>query len=566
MKNKIKKLLGIILVLGVFSGCKQYDNPPPVFEELKDLVGKQRKVLVISIDGVSGPTIRSTAPANIAALQKESKYSYGTLKTISDAGGWVSMLTGTGFVKHKISADNFERTIDDEHEDHGSVTSYRNVLDYITQYKAVRTAIVTPWTGLRNYVRNADYAPIVDSDLKVKDSTINLLNTVPSLSALFVNFRAAHEAGEQGGYAVSNTAYKDAITQSDQYIGEILAAMRARANFDKEDWLVIVTTNLGGGNDDAGNGFVLLNNPAFKEFELKKSGFNSVLFNPSTVYAEVPNDQGLYDAGATKDFTVQMDVRFNSSVSWPGFLSKSTNMSGSTFTGWLWMQSGANWNVAFGGTQNGGTGKNQISSANGAIPLNDGQWHTLTMVVKTTGGATPTARTMTAFVDGVQTITGSLLNNRSLTVTDGLRVGYKNVDNGGTGLSTYSANLAYFDKALDATTIANTHGLKDITQHPDYANLIGFWPMDEGTEGTFYNHAPGGYNMSLTGAYNWSSLGENFPPNTLPESSTSSLSIVTSASDIAALTLYWMNIEILGDFGFDGSAYLKNFEIEFLKD
>lgn len=565
MKNGIIKLLGLMLFMGLLFSCKEYDNPPPVFEELKDLTSNQRKILVISIDGVSGPTMKSLSPTHISALQKESKYSYGTLKTVSDAGGWVSMLTGTGYVKHKISADNFERIVDEEQEDHGDITSYRNVLDYITQYKSVRTAMVTPWRELRNYVRNADYAPLVDNDLSVKDSTVALLSTVRSLGAVIVNFREAHVKGEADGYNVSNKGYVDAIANADQYVGDIITALRGRANFQKEDWLVIVTTNLGGGNSDSGNGFVLVNNPAFKEFELTKSGFNGVRFNPTSVYAEVPSDNGLYDAKATEDFTVQMDVRFNSSVQWPGFLSKSTALSGSSFTGWLWMQSGANWGIVFGGTQNGGAGKNQISSANGPIAITDGSWHTLTMVVKTTGGANPTARTMSAYIDGVPTVTGSLLNNQSLTVAENLRVGYRNVDNGGTGLDHYAANLAYFNTALDASTIQNTHGLKNITEHPNYANLIGFWPMDEGTEGTFYNHAPGGYNMSLSGAYKWTSLGQSFPPGTFPELGNSDVSVVTSASDITALALYWMNIEILSDYGFDGSAYLENFEVEFLK-
>ncbi|WP_181182405.1 alkaline phosphatase family protein [Sphingobacterium lumbrici] len=559
-------MAGVILA----SGCKQYDNPPPVFEELKDMTALPRKVLVISIDGLTGTELEKVAPTNIATLQKNGKYSYNTLKGASDAGGWVSMLTGTGFAKHQISSDNFERTQESDNQ-HGEIKSYRNVLDYVTQYKSVKTAMVTPWETLRNYVRNADYTPQVETDLSVKDSTVALLGSVQSLGTIFVNFRDVLEAGKNGGYLASNTAYKNAIVKSDEYIGNILTAVRARTNYEKEDWLIIVTTNHGGSKEDPVNGFTLVYHPDFKEFELKKTGFNGILFNPSTVHAEVHDDHGLYDAGATKDFTVQMDVKFNVATQYPGFLSKSTAMSGGTFTGWLWMQSVGtagvgNWGIVFGGTQNGGSGKNQISNANGTMPISDGKWHTLTMTVKTTGGATPTARTMTAFIDGVQTVTGNLLNNRSLTVEEGLRVGYRNVDNGGTGLSTYSANLAYFDKALDASTIANTHGLKDITQHPDYANLIGFWPMDDGTEGICFNKAPGGYNMQLAGPYSWKNLADFYPPGTYPEPVTSSLSIPTTNSDIAALILYWMNIEILSDFGFDGKPYLTNFELEFLKE
>jgi hypothetical protein len=567
LQFKYIKLFCLLILCGIITvSCTKYENPPPVFEEMKDLVGKQRKVMVISIDGVSGQTIKTVQPTQILALSKNSKYSYNTLKTISGAAGWVSMLTGTGYVKHKTSADNFEREIDDDHEDHGSVTSYRNVLDYVTQYKAVRTAMISPWNELRHYVRNADYLPIVDNDLKVKDSTINLLSSVQSLGTVFVNFRDAYNAGESGGFNISNVAYVDAIKNADQHIGELVKAIQARSNFDKEDWLVIVTTNIGGGNDNSSDGFVMLYNPAFQEFELKKSGFNGIQFNPSTVNAEVENDRGLYDAGVSKDFTVQMDVKFNVSTSYPGFLSKSTAMNGGNFTGWLWMQSGGSWGIVFGGTQNGGNGKNQISGANGSVQINDGAWHKLTMAVKTTGGSTPTARTVTAFIDGEQTVSGNILGNKSISVEESLRVGYRMVDGGGGALNHYAANLTYFDIALDAATVKNTHTLTDIKKHPNYANLIGFWPMDEGTEGTLYNHAPGGHNMALHGPYRWMSLGASFPPGTLPQSITSNLSVVSSGSDIAPLVLYWMKINILPDFGFDGSDYLKNFEIEFLKD
>jgi hypothetical protein len=54
---------------------------------------------VISIDGLTGTELQTVAPTNITTLQKNAKYSYNTLKTASDAAGWVSMLTGTSFVK-----------------------------------------------------------------------------------------------------------------------------------------------------------------------------------------------------------------------------------------------------------------------------------------------------------------------------------------------------------------------------------------------------------------------------------------------------------------------------------
>ena len=156
MKNNIIQSLGLILILGIFFGCKKYDNPPPVFEEIQDLTSKQRKVRVITIDGVSGADLKELAPQNIVEMQKTAKYTYNTLGTETNAAGWVSMLTGTGIAKHEVRNDDFERTHDENNEDHDdddSMPNFRNVLDYVTQYKAVSTALVSPWESLRNYVK-----------------------------------------------------------------------------------------------------------------------------------------------------------------------------------------------------------------------------------------------------------------------------------------------------------------------------------------------------------------------------------------------------------------------------
>jgi len=554
----------LFVAVGVssFTACKKYDNPPPVFEDIKDFNGTQRKVIVISIDGLSGEELQKAVPTNLATLQKNSKYSFNTLPTTSNAAGWVSMLTGTGFSKHQTSADNFERTEHGDDEEHGEIVNFRNVLDYVTQYKSVSTAMVTTWDELRNYVRNADYAPDVNSDLAVKDSTISLLSKVNSLGTIMVNLRDVQKAGEDGGYTINNAKFKSAIVKSDEYIGNIVEAIKARKNYTEEDWLVIVTTNHGGSNTDAKSGFTIVSQPNLKEYELKKSGFNPVLFQGATARAQVGNDNNLYDGGETKDFTVQMDVKLNVNTSYPGFLSKGSDLLGQSMTGWLWLQSGTSWGTVIGGTRNGGKGKTQIS---GGSNLTLGTWHTLTMVVKTTGSPA-TARTVTTYTDGVMNNSGDILATKNLSAIDALRVGYKNVDGGGTNLNMHAANLAYYNAALDATTIKNAIGLKDITKHPNYSNLIGFWPMDEGSEGTYFNKASGGYNMSLSGDYKWNYLEDFYAPGTNPEPITAKISIPTATSDIAALCLYWMNIEILADFNYDGKPYLNNFELEFLKD
>lgn len=553
--NKIYLLSLVLYVLGIlgFAGCKKYENPPAVYQELKKITTAQRKVLVISIDGLTGTELKAVAPANITTLEKNAKYSYNTLKTNSDAAGWVSMLTGTGFSKHQISNDNFER-VQTGIDDHAPIVSYRNVFDYVTQYKSVKTAFITPWGNLRGYMRNADFLPQVSTDLAVKDSTVSILTNQVSLGTIFVNFREVIAAGANGGYVASNPNYKNAILKADEYVGNIITALKARKNYSDEEWLVVITSNHGGSSANPTNGFTLVYNPAFKPFELKKSGFNTVLFKGKNILASVPDDDGLYDPATTKSFTVQMQIKvMTASPGYVGFLSKGTGYGAGTVgsvDGWTM----GTWAKVWKPYYNGGYTADQATLA-------DGNWHTLTITLNSVNAAT---RTLTTYTDGVSSTATVNLGNKPLSSAQPLQIGWRNIDNNA-AIDFYAANVSYFNTALDAATIKNNIALKDITKHPNYGNLIGFWPLDEGSEGTLFNKAAAGFDMQLSGPYAWTSLGTDYPPGTMPEAITSAISIPSTVSDISALTLYWMKVNILPDFGFDGKPYLKNFELEFLK-
>ncbi|TCC91965.1 DUF4983 domain-containing protein [Pedobacter frigiditerrae] len=561
----MKKHNYIILASMVFSilaitGCKKYDNPPPVYEDLKLISNVQRKVLVISIDGVTGSELKTIAPTNITELQKTSKYSFNVIRSGlgNDVSSWVTMATGVGHAKHSIGTANFEKIIDPNANQHGETKSYRNVLDYITQYKATKTAIITPWDNLRKYLINGDFTPVVSTDIAVKDSTINIITKQDNIGAVMVNFRDVETAGYNGGFVATNVNYKNAIVKADEYVGNIITALKTRKNYANEDWLVIVTTNHGGSDTNPKEGFLIASNKNLKEQEVKKSGFNTILFTGANILASVPNDNGLYDPGETKDFTVQMQVKFNVQTQYPGFISKGTSMIGSAITGWMFRQGNAGVSAAVGGTLNGGGGKTEYGGGNAA----DFSWHTITLSVKMVN---VTTRTLTTYLDGVQVTTANIQSKRNLSTTEKLTIGYKNVDNGGTGLSFQAADLCYFNTALDAATILANKGLKDITKHPNYANLIGYWPIDEGAEGTVGNKAPGGYDMVLSGAYTWKSMGADVPASVTPDPNASGKSIILTPASVSATMLYWMNVKILPEFGIDGNPFLNQFEIEFLK-
>ncbi|MEJ5995397.1 LamG-like jellyroll fold domain-containing protein [Pedobacter sp. Du54] len=551
MKQIIIRIFPLALLMGiVVTGCKEYENPAPVFEEFKPTINTQRKVLIISIDGLTGSELKSIAPTNVEALRKTSKYSYDVLRgqVANDVASWATMITGVSYSKHLIKENTFQPT--PRENSHESPAVFRNSFDYILQYKSVKTAMVTSWPELRNYVKVVDFAPIVNTDLAVKDSAINIINTSTPLGAMIVNFREVEAAGEKGGFLATNTVYKNAVLKADEYVGNLVAALKARKNYTSENWLVIVTTNHGGSNDDPKPGFIIASNSSLKEQEVKKSGFNTVNFKTTAVIAAVPDDNGLYSFGDNKDFTVQMQTKFNKTSTYPQFLGKST----SNYTGWFWMQENNQWNLEFGGVNNGGGGKQQLGIAAG---LADGSWHTLTMTVKYVNSTT---RTASAYVDGVFKNSYNVSASKNINTTELLKIGAVGGD-----ADFYAANLSIFNVALDAAVVTANVALKDITQHPNYANLIGFWPIDEGGEGVLSNKAVGGYDMYLSGPFSWPSIGTSVPAGTTVDANATGKSIILTPAAVSATMLYWMNVKILPEFGIDGNPFLSQFEIEFLK-
>lgn len=558
--NKKQILLALSLVIAVLAGCKKYPNPPTFNEKLDNTVVPARRVIVISIDGVTGSELKTIAPPAITALLPASKYSFATFKSAvaTDAASWTSMLTGVPYAKHLVATDDFQPTSDPNSGEHDAVPIRRNVLDYIMSGIGTKTAFISPWANLRNYVKVADYRPVVNSDLAAKDSTISLLSKYEGIGATMVNFREAEAAGANGGYVASNAAYKDAILKADGYVDEIIKAIKARKTYANEEWLFIITSNHGGSSDNPTAGFMVVNNPSLKSLELKKVGFNAIKYNSNSIGAKAGGDNSFYDSGTTGSFTVQMQTKFNNTTTfYPIFLSKSTPITGSVQTGWAWFQQdGSRWGVSVGGSAN-GSGISRQQVIGGSIA--DGNWHTLTMTVKYVNATT---RTVTTYTDGVLNNTGNISTHKSLSTTEPLYIGYKTFAGG--SLDFYGANLQYYNVALDQSIIQGNLSIKDITKHPNYGNLIGFWKMDEGAEGTFQNTAPSGYNMNLAGPYLWTPLGTDAPSQSNFEGSTG-YSLAPAAADIGALMMYWTKTKIDPVFDITGKPFLKDFEAEFLK-
>lgn len=547
----------LIAMVIVVVSCNKDLNRPPLFKNTGEgtNVGlPARKVLVISIDGATGSEIREIAPPNIINLQPHSKYSYFLRKgdDSTDAGSWVSLLTGIGYNRHQISDSSFQ-------PENGN-NLYPTLFNYISHADpSHKTAMITPWADLANYTKNADYDIVVNNDEAVKDSAVSVLNRVNALTLMVLDFNEVEIAGNSGGFSASNPSYKSAVMKVDGYIGKIMNALKTRKNYANEDWLVIITTNRGGGSTDPKNGFIYCYNHSFSKENVAASGYYTIRFQGSegnAITAIVPNDHGLYNFGADQDFTLQMQIKFNTKNKWPGFFSKTEGLHGSNITGWVFFQSTNVYAFTVGGLDHGGEGKNQTNESD---PIADGQWHTLTVSVKTGNDAKRRAR---LFVDGRFNTSKDITSNGNLNSPAPLTIGYVPVDSWGNA-DFYASGVEIFDVALDDQTIKDNIDLKNITRHPDYNNLIGYWPINSGRGAVLVNKAPKGYDMTLQGPYQWVNLGADAPANVVPPvvspgiTSSSSIS-VPIVEDISSNVLFWLKITPK-NVNMDGEAWLDNF-------
>lgn len=549
------------MVLTAVNACKKYENPPQIFEEYGDGLNGQtdRKVLIINIGGLAGADVESLKPKNISELLKTSKYNFNVItdaKT-SKAATMASLLTGVSSGKHLINDDTYA-PIYPEDDSHNEILKYptlfSRMLDVRPEFKNVA---VTSDPALNKYLIHADRRVLTSNDASVKDSTANILKDQNS-RVVMVDFKGVDAAGTKDGYSLTVPAYKAAIETVDNYIADLITAVKGRKNYNAEDWLIILTTNRGGSIDNPKAGFIICSNPNLKAEAVTKTGFNTIRFVGVNTSAAVVDDHGLYDSGADKDFTVQTQVKFNANSSWPGFLSKGTNVSGHSTTGWVMIFNGDTWEVQIGGKNNGGT---TARLGSGTVKVNDLKWHTLTLTVKTEAGV----RTATIYTDGVKTNSGNITPAKTLTTTEPLKIGYRPQDNSGTNLNFFAADVLYFNVALDEATIKANMALKDITKHPKYTNLIGYWPVDDGGGAIVSNKAPVGYNMLLNGGV-WESLGNEIPlSRERQDIREGSVSIVPTTPDITAITMYWLKVPVKTDWGLEGVGWISNFELEFIK-
>lgn len=222
-----------------------------------------KHVLIIGIDGCRTDSLQAAKAPNIKALIAEGTvcwkvYSGGELGTkteqITISGpSWGSILAGVWVDKHNIRDNEFENTNLKKVVD-GKITGYPHFFTRIKdKYPDCLLASIVNWQPINDkIVTDADHMD-GGNDAEVTKKTADLLLSGVNPAVIFVHLDEVDGAGHSQTYGPQSPGYMQAIETADAQVGDMVAAMRKRPNYAREDWLVLVTADHGGKGKNHGD-------------------------------------------------------------------------------------------------------------------------------------------------------------------------------------------------------------------------------------------------------------------------------------------------------------------------
>lgn len=488
MKIKFRHILFGLAAVLVFASCnKSLVENNDSKEIVADTAAREKKVLLIMVDGAVGNEFRTLALPTLKSLEQNSIYSYDGLNSINNEKistdqSWASIMTGVTADKHEVTSDVTANNFDE-------------FPSFITRLKQVEPGfkVVTIAADSRissSLFTNADEKNVyANNDAEVNNKAKATLQSADA-DMVIVHFNSPNQAGLSSSFSATSSAYAQAAQNIDSYIRQQIDVVKARPGYAHEDWLIMIVSTVGSNQqasmipwnafeDKNHNTLYFFYNPRFQLRSYSKPSANTnipyigmtpsyIVSGPaSTQYAYMDsavNDDDL-DFGTTGSFTVQCKVKMPTGTQYyPSFFGKRASFDG-TSAGWLFFLEGNGWgfNVSQGG------GNRQVVTG---TAINDGKWHTLNGVVKFENSV----RTIAAFLDGVK-IGQADITNWNLNTTARLRAGWNAGSNGGTGKSMNITDIRIYNVALPDAYISSNYCTVDIpTADAYYNNLLGFWP------------------------------------------------------------------------------------------
>lgn len=456
------------------------------------------RVLIIGIDGCRPDALEFANTPNIDQLVANGYYSPDALNddiTISGPG-WSGILTGARSNKHGVTDNSFNGS---NYAQYPSIFSRLEGID-----PNYNTGSIVHWGPINSQIEagGADYSAIHGTDQAVANDAVNYLNNNnPDL--LFLHFDQVDHAGHASGFSTGVPAYVTAIENVDVLVGQVMTAVNNRPNATNEEWLILVTPDHGGlgfshggtsideqlvffiaSGDDVPNEVVrsveTVTPPAAdclnETFELAFDGTDDRVIIP---------EAAVHNFGANQDFTVELRVKTGQAADVSIIGDKDWNSGANPgFVFSFRFNSGPEWKV------NVGDGSNRADlNVPGAIA--DEEWHHLAVSFDRDG-------LMRAYEDGQFIASGSMANVGNINTAGGLFLGAD--VNTAFEFSGAISEVRFWDGLLPSGSITDWQCKRLTTSHPQYANLIGYWPLDENNGLVAIDGSAGGNNGNISGA------------------------------------------------------------------
>lgn len=245
-----------------------------------------RRVLFVGIDGCRPDALDRADAPRLKKLMRDGAYSLRakTGDVTVSGPGWASALTGVWRDKHRVN-DNVIFGND--------LHSYPHFFARVRKAKPDSfLASIVHWAPINlQMVRNADVRLIRRTDKEVATEAARVLRENDP-DVLFLHFDDVDHAGHTFGFSPTNDRYLAAIAGVDGHIGVVLDAIAARPKRDREDWLVVATTDHGGSETGHGKDipehrtiFVLVSGAASTKGEIEPAP--SIVDAPATALAHL---------------------------------------------------------------------------------------------------------------------------------------------------------------------------------------------------------------------------------------------------------------------------------------
>jgi len=498
-----------------------------------------KKVLIIGIDGCRTDALQLANTPNIDQLITNGIYSPDMMNTdvTSSGPGWSAILTGVWSDKHGVTSNDFNSSNFEE---------YPPLMKYANDFSSdMHTVSIVHWGPINTEIiqDNADFSFIFPTDEEVKNTATNYLE-LNDPDFMFIHFDAVDHTGHLSGFSPSNPDYIAAIEGVDALIAPLVDAIANRPTYSNEDWLILVTTDHGGkGNSHGGASFgeqhvfvvasgnsipntLILADSSLVQTEDCLNNSFSLFFDGNDDFVEVP-ENSLYNFGADQDFTVECRIKTQEAadVAIVGNKNWTTGIN----PGFVFSFSGGTWKV------NIGDGSNR-EDINGGV-VSDNEWHTLSVTFDRDGE-------MKMYEDGVFVTSTSISTIGDINTGEGLFFGTDiNSDYDYTGSI---VEVRVWDSVLSDATIQAWSCDSVNAQHPNYNNLIGYWKMNNPSEGMVVDYSNSSNDGQIHDAV-WTNLFEEWEYD---------YSNTPRPVDISITALTHLCIPILDEWDLDGESLI----------